>query len=70
MANVGLTDLIQIFLVTPRGGMLHQIVPPPSSLMRNPIELTALTAFLALIALIALKVLEASTVLETLLAKM
>ena len=26
-----------IFFVTPRGSTLHQIVPPPSSLTRNPV---------------------------------
>ena len=29
-----------IFLVTPRGSTLHQIVPTPSSLTRNPVKLT------------------------------
>ena len=37
VTNVGLTDLIRFFLVTPRGRTLHQIVPPPSSLTRNPV---------------------------------
>ena len=37
VAIVGLTDFSRFFLVTPRGSRLHQIIPPPSSLIRNPV---------------------------------
>ena len=30
-------DESKLFLVTPRGITLHQILPPPSSLTRNPV---------------------------------
>ena len=37
VANAGLTDLSRFFLVTPRGSLLLQIVPPPSSLTHDPV---------------------------------
>ena len=37
MANVGLYNFIQIFLVTPRGRKLLQKFPPHSYLMLNPV---------------------------------
>ena len=36
VAIVGITDFCNFFLVTPRGSKLYQIIPSPSSLMRNP----------------------------------